>query len=91
MSEAVPKLDLMKAHEAYDRFRELTRAPANKNTARRFYKFLGARDLNGDDSFQKQWNQVSHTEVAHNRVEWLTGPNAKVLYEIWKAQNEDAL
>lgn len=28
------------------------------------------------------------SKVAESRILWLTGPNAEVLYKVWKAQNE---
>lgn len=90
MNVAVPELDVSRAHAAYEVYRRITRSPANKNTARRFYKFLGARDLQegADGSFQKQWDQIAFMEQARNRVEWLLGPNAEVMYRVWEAQNE---
>lgn len=75
-----------RAIKAYLIYRRLTGAPANSNTARKFYKFLGS---NGpDQNLTTLWNEVQKTKTAKQRIDWMLGPNAAVLFEVWKAQNE---
>lgn len=82
------KVSVVDGNDAYRVFRKLTGMASNKNTARLFYKFLGSKS-DSTVSFEAKWKEIEHTELARVRVEWLLGPNAKVMYEIWKAQNEE--
>lgn len=58
---------------AYAVWRKLTKSPCNLNTRRQFDAFISM--------YEEQ------TDIFRIRVEWLTGPNAAVMYQIWKAQN----
>lgn len=64
--------------DAYNAYRELTHSPSNENTRRRFFEFLG-QEVRGENFINK--------EEALNKVRWLTGPHAKTMYAIWKAQH----
>lgn len=86
----IETLDVLRAYGAYEVYRRITNSPRNENTARRFYKFLGAHEVasGNERSFQKQWEQVVSLEQARIRVDWLLGPNAELLFKVWQAQNE---
>lgn len=65
--------------DAYNAYRELTRSASNENTRRRFFEFLG-QDVRSENFINDE---------AMNKVRWLTGPHAKTMYAIWKAQHGD--
>ena len=76
-------VDYFKFRGAWAVYRQLTNSPSNQNTRRRFYKFLG---INEDFPATKTLTELP--EEAARRIEWLLGPNAEVMYKIWKAQHE---
>ena len=63
--------------DAYRAWRNLTRSAFNENTRRKFFEFLG-QDRNADDFVNDE---------ALKKIQWLTGPHAKTMYAIWKAQH----
>ena len=77
-------------HRSYAKYCTLTKAPMNGNTARRFYKFLGITVKDNQKSFSQEWTTVQTSDTAIQRIKWLNGPNAEILYKMWKAQNNDA-
>lgn len=81
----VDEVHLMDLFNAYEKFRKLRKLPANGNAARQFYKFLG---IGEPKSLPEAFEHLTREERAVERIEWLNGPNAEVLYRIWKAQNE---
>lgn len=90
MTETMPELDVDAANRAYAKFRQLMNIAANKNSARLYYRFLGyKKDKNA--SFSDMWEGVAFTQQANDRVRWLLSDNAKTMFRIWLAQNEDAL
>jgi hypothetical protein len=68
---------------AYTKYRELTNAPANSNTVRRFWQFLGIDE-------GTKFNDKVDNDEAVNRIKWLTGPNAYTLYKAWEARQENS-
>lgn len=63
---------------AYTAFRELTGMAFNHNTRERFFEFLG-QDITATDFAN---------EETLKKIQWLTGPHAKTMYAIWKAQHD---
>lgn len=78
------EFDLDNVYKAYVKFRKLMNLAANKNSARLYYRFLG-------DKKAEVWKEVTFTQQANDRVNWLLSDNAEIMFKIWLAQNEDAL
>lgn len=72
---------------AYGVWRQLSNSPRNQNTVRGFFKFLGAEE--DSDVFGKAYGGSELDTEVVNKIRWLNGPNAKALYEAWKARNPD--
>lgn len=71
--------EYIKCLMAYKRFRAIMNLPSNQNSRRQFKIFLtGSEDgLN-----------ISLTEEAENRLDWMCGDNWQTLFKAWQAQNE---
>ncbi len=71
-------------NDAYIKWRELTGSPANANSVREFYNFLGIGEhTNKHDA----WKAANLSPTARERIRWLNGPDAEIFYRIWKARN----
>lgn len=73
--------DIMRLGEAWQVYLRITKSPSNGNTKRRFFKFLTLPEE------EKVSQDLFLPEIALQRINWLCGPNAEVMYKIWKAKH----
>jgi hypothetical protein len=71
------------SHRAFGVWLKLTGSPSNANYRRQFFKFL---EVGEPDTWAECVDLLN--DESRNRIEWLLGPNSKVMYEIWKAKND---
>jgi len=79
MAITVKEIYASKFGIAYRNYRTFTQSPANQNTLRRFRIWLGV----GEDG---TWDDFYKSDLAMNRVDWMSGPDAEIKYKIWRAK-----
>jgi hypothetical protein len=82
IKDFLDKLDALGA--AYSIWRDLTGSPYNQNSRLAFLRFLEIHET--EDTWAGAAEAVVKVPSAMTKLQWLRGPNAKVMYEIWKAK-----
>ena len=72
------------AFKAYQNFRTFRKMPSNRNSGIMFRNFLGIPENSTFDHL----NDTGLPDDAARKIKWLSGPNAEIMYKIWKLQND---
>ena len=80
---------MLDIYQAYNKYRDLTNSPANKNTRIRFLEFLGipVADRRPITVFTVFCDLPIPPE-AQKKIDWLTGPNAEALFKVCLLRNK---
>lgn len=72
----------LNVYRAYVVFRKLNGLARNQNSRLLFLEFLKV-----GEAYRVFVETDKLPEDAECKIRWLTGPNAEVMYKIWRAQN----